>query len=66
MSGEQGLEFITWRYQAFGFSGVPKIVLMDLMMPGIDGLETTRRMRQQSYMQEVPILMISAKSLEET
>lgn len=37
---------------------VPDIVLLDIMMPGLDGWETCREIRKFS---EVPIIMISAK-----
>lgn len=36
----------------------PSIILLDIMLPGIDGLEVCRRIRQVS---SVPILMITAK-----
>ena len=36
----------------------PSIILLDIMLPGIDGLEVCRRIRSMS---SVPILMITAK-----
>jgi DNA-binding response OmpR family regulator len=42
-------------------SARPDLVLLDLMLPGIDGLEVCRRMRAQS---NVPIIMVTAKSDE--
>jgi DNA-binding response OmpR family regulator len=39
----------------------PDLVLLDLMLPGIDGLEVCRRMRAQS---NVPIIMLTAKGDE--
>jgi len=36
----------------------PALVILDLMLPGIDGLEVCRRVRQTS---RVPILMLTAK-----
>src|SRR4051794_29387923 len=37
----------------------PDLVLLDLMLPGIDGLEVCRRIRTQS---NVPVIMVTAKS----
>jgi two-component system, OmpR family, KDP operon response regulator KdpE len=37
----------------------PDLVILDLMMPGIDGFETLRRLRQQS---QVPVIMLTARA----
>jgi two-component system KDP operon response regulator KdpE len=37
----------------------PDLVLLDLMMPGIDGYETLRRIRQSS---QVPVIMLTARA----
>lgn len=39
---------------------LPDILLMDLMMPGMDGLEATRRLKAQSATSRIPILMLTA------
>jgi len=40
---------------------VPDIVLLDLMLPGIDGLDVCRRLRAQPETAALPVLMITAK-----
>lgn len=51
--GERGLERAA--------SGEHEIVLLDLMLPGIDGLDLCRRLRQRS---RVPVIILSARGEE--
>lgn len=39
------------------------LVLLDIMMPGMDGYELTKRLRESNY--SLPILMVTAKQLPE-
>ena len=40
---------------------VPDLILLDIMMPGIDGFETCRRLKKNEATQSVPVIFISAK-----
>jgi CheY-like chemotaxis protein len=53
-NGQQGLEK--------AFEEDPDLVLLDIMMPDMDGYEVTRRLRQNPSTLETPILMFTAKT----
>ncbi|MDH6126395.1 DNA-binding response OmpR family regulator [Kitasatospora sp. GP82] len=42
----------------------PDLVVLDLMLPGIDGLEVCRRLRATEYGAELPVVMLTAKGDE--
>ena len=52
--GESGLQ------QALALQ--PDLILMDTVMPGMDGLETTRQMRLHSALRKVPVIAVSASA----
>ncbi len=39
---------------------LPDIILMDLSLPALDGLEATKRIRQDARMAKVPIIAVTA------
>jgi CheY-like chemotaxis protein len=39
---------------------LPDLILLDVMMPGIDGFETCRRLKQRAATREVPVLFMTA------
>ena len=43
---------------------VPHLVLLDLMMPGLDGYQVTRRLRAEPSTQHVPIVIVTAAAEE--
>ena len=45
-------------------SSLPHLFILDIMLPGIDGLEVCRRIRQNSKTSYIPIIMLTAKSEE--
>lgn len=42
----------------------PQLVLLDIMIPGIDGIEVCRRLRANPITRDIPVIMLTAKSEE--
>ena len=55
-SGEQAMETIR--------NQTPDLILLDLMLPGMDGTELCRIIRSDSRLSELPIIMLTAKGEE--
>ncbi len=45
-------------------TGNPELILLDIMLPGMDGMEILRRLRGASATARVPVIMASAKGTE--
>jgi two-component system alkaline phosphatase synthesis response regulator PhoP len=43
----------------------PDLIILDIMMPRMDGIEVCRRLRQDAQLRTIPILMLTALSGEE-
>ena len=43
----------------------PSIIVTDLMMPGVDGVELTRRIKADKELGNIPVIVLSAKSGED-
>ncbi len=57
ISGEDGLRAIR--------KDPPDLVLLDLMLPGLDGIEVCKKIRENSSTRNLPIIMLTARGEEE-
>lgn len=55
--GETGLDFLK--------NQQPDMILLDWMMPGIDGIEFIRRLRANEFLANIPVIMLTAKGESE-
>ena len=62
-------------YKARGFSDgismlealkqeIPELIILDIMMPGMDGIEVLRSLRSESKYKNIPVIMATAKGTE--
>ena len=42
----------------------PQLIVLDVMLPGEDGLTLLRRIRQSEHLKSVPVVMVTAKTAE--
>ena len=46
------------------YKAVPDMVILDIMLPGMNGLEATKALRKNSETQNLPIVLLTAKDTE--
>jgi two-component system cell cycle response regulator DivK len=56
-NGEQALELVNGE--------LPRVVVADISIPGIDGWEMTRRLKLDERTREVPVLLMTGHGLDE-
>lgn len=53
-NGEEAMEMAS--------AQLPNLIMMDIMMPGMDGLEAVRRLRENPQTRTIPIIAVTALS----
>ncbi|QTA86693.1 response regulator [Desulfonema magnum] len=62
-NGPEALEIATSRTELYG---VPDLILLDIMMPEMDGYEVCKILRQHPYTKDIPIIFITANTDDDT
>ena len=57
VDGEQGVAMVR--------ESLPDLILMDVSLPGMDGLEATRQLKADEATAEIPIIILTAHSMAE-
>ena len=65
--GVEALDYLLGRgaYEGRDLSDLPAVVLMDINLPKLDGLEVVKRLRADGRTKLVPIVMLTSSSEEE-
>ena len=59
--GEEALEYIfaEGRYSDRNISNKPKMILLDIQMPKVDGLEVLKRLRENEQTKDIPVIVLT-------
>ena len=58
LSGEEGLTL------ALDPKNTPSVIILDLMLPGMNGMDLCRRLRREDHTRRTPVIMLTAKTSE--
>ena len=53
-NGEEGIELAK--------TNLPDLIILDVMLPGIDGFETCRRLKKEEATKDIPVIIVSVRS----
>ena len=63
--GAEGFEVLTANNGELGIEKAkqekPDLIVLDIMMPVLDGYETCRRLKQQAETKDIPVVLLTAK-----
>ena len=65
--GAEALEFIfaTHRYQQSQIENGPKVILLDLKLPKVDGLEVLRRLKSDERTKAIPVVVVTTSEQDQ-
>jgi two-component system response regulator len=64
--GQEALEYIfcTGRYETRDIKSQPHVILLDIKLPYVDGLEILRRIKQDQRTRTIPVVMLTSSREE--
>lgn len=63
--GAEALDFIFGNGSAASSSQIPKVILLDIKMPKVDGIEVLRRLKSNESTKTIPIVMMTSSKEEQ-
>ena len=64
--GEEALDFLQRRgeYQEREARQMPKLILLDIKMPKVDGIEVLRQVKSDEFLQLIPVVVMTSSNEE--
>lgn len=64
--GQQALDFLfhAHTFQNSGSSPIPNLILLDLRLPKVDGLEVLRIIKETPQLQRIPVVILTSSDAE--
>lgn len=64
--GEEALDYIFCRgqYEKRNISDIPKVILLDIKMPKVDGLEVLKRIKADPTIRIIPVVLLTSSKEE--
>lgn len=65
--GEEALDYVFNRtkYADKARYPLPGLIMLDIKLPGIDGIEVLKRIKEHSVLKKIPVIMLTTSDLEE-
>lgn len=60
MTGEEGLEYLEESVRQETRTAIPDIIFLDLNLPGEHGLRTLEKIKSESHLQSIPVVVMTA------
>lgn len=61
--GEEALDYL-YKKNRYVDATVPDLILLDINMPGMNGLEVLHRVKSDSFLKKIPVIMLTSSSEE--
>jgi len=64
--GEEAMDFLlrTGKYEGRDTTNNPKLILLDIKMPKVDGIEVLRRVKAQEALRAIPVVVMTSSGEE--